>query len=1035
MFKAFRRGLRSLLSRSTRTRRRKGISSRPAEALEDRCLLTANLNLLGSGLLIYGGSGVDNDLEISFDGTDYTFADPAEPINATGGLSGLDTNPDPNIVTFDPTAIVGLFTRVVVNLNVGDDSTTIDSFRPGNEGLDIRDDAGEGTDSVFINGDIGTSAMPVDSLVIIRGENLNLGADIHTDNQQLTFSNDVDLTGDVELSTGTGTVELQGDVDGAFNLEVSGAGSVQVAGDIGATTPLTSVDLTSSDLTNLGGSVEATGNINITATNEVQLADDVLAGAGGVGSVTIDSPLTTLVGGGLFTVSSSLAGADSISVTGEINSGSGADITFAAGLGNLALGGDTSGLGSFVVVSSDTTDLDGVIGATDIEVNATTSLNAFGFQASAGDVDINTPSTTFDGAGASLVNATGTIDFSGTITGNFDDLLFRNATSVSIAGAVTDVDLFDARRGGGTLFTSVSVGAITAGDIIIEADTSTIVLFGDLISAGDITLIGRVEVMADIALISGGSVGDDINIFGSVHDPAVGARTLIIDAGAGAAQNLPLPPDVGIGTGGEEFLNVQVTGGIVTLFDVCVTNDLILEGGLLDLNGSLKGGGDLIFRPRVPGGTLNVVNGPTPVNIPDMTISAFDLAFIVPGWTNVIFGGPTAGAVILHPHATTGPFMTVANTRFEAPLIVINDDIDQGADELLFVADQIDFNRSLRGTGDVNIEDFGAPGPVLINGAMTYPAGLGAGAMNINFNMPLSDLTVTGNLGHRVIDLFVDAASASFPAMTAINVTGNVITTGPLSVNGGIFSLTGDIFVGDDLTMLGNTTIKVSAGSDFVVVGDIIGNGNNLTIRGAGGAINLVDVLGDIVGLGRLRIDSSGANTATTVALENVTATDILIRGVDIEIEGTLEATAGNLHLLGAVSLFGDTTLLNSSGVATRFVRVDGTINGAVDLNVDAGPGTAFFGGEVGGMTPLVNMDVTTTGLNYLVVPVTVVNDFTWTVGTFGNGLNDRLFVVGAGSVTAGNEITLVADQVVGEVIGGDLIAPTVNVDERGVGN
>ena len=38
--------------------------------------------------------------------------------------------------------------------------------------------------------------------------------------------------------------------------------------------------------------------------------------------------------------------------------------------------------------------------------------------------------------------------FSGTIAGNFDDLIFRNASTVSITGAVTDVGFFDARRGG-----------------------------------------------------------------------------------------------------------------------------------------------------------------------------------------------------------------------------------------------------------------------------------------------------------------------------------------------------------------------------------------------------------------------------------------------------------------------------------------------------------------------------------------------------------------------------------------------------------
>lgn len=1039
MMNVFRRRLRHLLASQSRSpRRRKTFRSPPVEALEDRCLLTANLNLIPSGLMIYGGTGVDNDLTISFDGTNYTFSDPSEPINAIGGLTGLDTNLDPNIVTFDPTAIGGAFTQVVVNPNVGNDTTTVASFRDGlagGEGLDIRDDAGEGTDTVNINGDIGSAANPVANQVLIRGENLNLGADIYTNNFKAVFSDDVDLTADALVDVGTATAQFDGDIDGAFALDIDNAGSAQIAGDIGSGTPLDSVDLNAGDQIQIGGSTTATGDVDLTAGTDALLGGDVLAGAGGAGSVVITSPITRFTNPATTSVSSSLAAADSVSFSGAIDSSAATDLTLSSGLGALSIGGAAAGLGDFNVASSDTTHLDGVVSAEDIEINATTSLTAEGFQASAGDVDINTPSTTFDGAGSTLVSATGSIDFSGTITGNSDNLAFRNASTLSITGAVTDVDLFDARRGGGTLFTSVSVNSITAGDIIIEADNSTILLFGDLISAGDITLIGRVEVFADIMLLSGQALGDDIIIFGSVHDAVIGAHTLILDAGSGAVQNLPLPPDVGIGVGGDIFLNVRVTGCIVTLSDVAVANDIVIEGGIVHLNGSLSGSGDMIFRPKVAGGTLNVINGPLGAPLPDMTISGLDLALVVPGFTNVILGGPTTGAVILHPHHSTGPFQTIANTRFEAALITINDDINQGADDLLFVGDTLTFNRSLRGTGDVHVEDFGATGTVTVNGAMTYPAGLGAGAMDIFFDTPGSDVVVNGALGHRVIDLTVDAATASFPAATAVSVTGNVNITGDAFITGGIFSVTGSVMINGDLELTGNATLKIPIGEDFVVTGDVIGNGFNLVIRGNGGAIDLVDIQGDVIDVGVFAVDSSGGSTATTIALESVEANDIVLRGVDIQIEGIMEARMRNLHLVGAVELFGNTSLLNTSGVSTHYVRVDGTIDGGFDLNVDSGPGQTVLTGAIGGISPLANMTVLSTQINYLTVPIVVLSNFTWTVGTFGNGINDRLFIVGAGSVTAGIQIDLEADQVVNDLFGVNLIAPTLIVTERGIGN
>ena len=115
--------------RTIRRRRLTGSTSRAArvEALEPRQLLTANLNLNPTtGLLTYTATAVDNDLQITTDGANVTFSDPAEPINAIGGLAGLDTNADQNIVTFDATSLFGPFNEIEVNTNGGDDTLSID---------------------------------------------------------------------------------------------------------------------------------------------------------------------------------------------------------------------------------------------------------------------------------------------------------------------------------------------------------------------------------------------------------------------------------------------------------------------------------------------------------------------------------------------------------------------------------------------------------------------------------------------------------------------------------------------------------------------------------------------------------------------------------------------------------------------------------------------------------------------------------------------------------------------------------------------
>ncbi|NND99210.1 MAG: CHRD domain-containing protein, partial [Pirellulaceae bacterium] len=88
------------------------------------------------------GSAVDNSLQIAFDGTNYIFADPSEQIDTTGGLVGLDTNPDPNIVVFDPSALT--INQINVNVGDGSDDVSVSSIRSGDP---ILIDGGADTNS------------------------------------------------------------------------------------------------------------------------------------------------------------------------------------------------------------------------------------------------------------------------------------------------------------------------------------------------------------------------------------------------------------------------------------------------------------------------------------------------------------------------------------------------------------------------------------------------------------------------------------------------------------------------------------------------------------------------------------------------------------------------------------------------------------------------------------------------------------------------------------------------------------------------
>lgn len=993
MFELFRRRMRNLFSSSTRARKRQSLmSSRPAEALEDRLLLTANLNLLGSGLLIYGGSGVDNDVDISQTGTEYTFSDPSEPINAIGGLAGFDTDPDPNIVTFD-TAAVGFpaFTQIVVNNNAGDDTTTVSTDI--DRGLDVRNTAIDGSDTLNLDGNIGAMGAGVSSTVLLRGETINMGGGIWTDNTNISVVDDATLTGAVALNSGTGTVQFDGTIDGAFDFVVGDSGSTRLNGDVGSGTPLDGMAIFSAGRIHLAGAVTSTFDIFLSTPTDIQVFSDLTA----IDGITFDTPVTRFINSAAVSVESTGSFVD---VVGEINSTTVEDIHFESP-DFVHLGGPTSNPGAVSITAPDVV-LDGVIGALAVDIMATSSVSSSGgFQASVGDVIVDTPTLLF-GPGGNLVQAgpAGVIDISGDIDGGGGNLLIRRGTSVTVGGSVASVDRFDVQHGFGGIFDDVTIGgSVDAGEIIMESDHSTINLGGDLTSASDITLNGSVNYTggaATFTITSGGALGDAIVIRGAVEAGAAG-QSLVLNAGAGDFQNLGTAPNVGIGQT-TAFENVTITGGIIIANAITVTSgDIIFEGGALRLRGALStttlDTADVIFRPRLPGGTLEVHNRAVPPPSPNMTVSGLELGLIAPGFDRVIFGGPTAGAVTLLSHHSTGPFATPdANmTIFEAPLITISDHIDQGLgtdmdNEVHFVGDIINFNRSLRGPGDVHVSNFGGPGGlVTVNGAMSFPFGLPVAPMDVFFDTAGSDLLVTGNFGHHVDNLTVAADNASFPAVTALDVSGDVnITAGNTSVNGGVFSVTGSVTITGDLELTGNVTLKIPAGESFTVTGNIIGNGNNLVIRGAGGPIASVDVGGDIIGVGRLNIDSSGAATAVSVDLQSVEATHIIIRAAALSLEGTIEATVGSIDLFGPVTLTGDTSLVASGALTTRAVRVNGAIDGGGNaLAVDTARVT--LGGSVTGVTDLT---VVSSGFNYVTAPITVSGTVDW------NNSGTRLFIL-----------------------------------------
>ena len=81
--------------------------------------------------------------------------------------------------------------------------------------------------------------------------------------QDITFSDDVTLTGNAQVLAGDGDILFSGTIDGAFDLTLSAAGTITLSDDVGAGTPLDDLTLASDADPTIGGTVDGTGILTL----------------------------------------------------------------------------------------------------------------------------------------------------------------------------------------------------------------------------------------------------------------------------------------------------------------------------------------------------------------------------------------------------------------------------------------------------------------------------------------------------------------------------------------------------------------------------------------------------------------------------------------------------------------------------------------------------------------------------------------------------------------------------------------------------
>ncbi|MEO1524562.1 MAG: hypothetical protein AAFX06_03960 [Planctomycetota bacterium] len=1037
------------------------------ESLENRRVL-ANLNLIASsGTLAFGASAgaVDNDLVISYDpGTDtYEFSDPNETINVIGGLAGMATGSGTNTVTFtgadaDAAVLDGSLDQIRVNLNNGNDSLTINGFRAGGEGLSTIDTDVAGTDTITINGDVGTGGSPVSiDGVNLVGDVINLNADIIASGVDVTLgaagSDTPVVVGAAVEVAATGATALINTGDGASgvtgtgDLTVSGD-SVQIRGDIGLS-GASAIALNATNLLQVGSATEnsslssGTGDISLTGGTEVSLTDGIMTG----GDVSSTSPITTMG-----SAAGSIAG-NAITISANLSNTT-ANTTVLNATADVSIGGPLDSASAVDVDAGGTVNFDGTVSTTagDINVDAT-STTAASFQ-SAASVSV-TGGTTFDGVGDVLVSAADSISFED-ITGNGSNLILFAPTSITTSGVVSNVAAFRASDGGVAGAVAVAVEDVAAEEVTILAG-SGLTISGDVAaSAGVVSITADVTVDGVVSVTSGGAPGENVLISGDVDGTTADMDSVTLDAPVDAA--LTVTGNIGSNV---RLLDVVLAGDTINANDVDLAGDFSALGGNIQISGAVTGDGTgtATLAPSTPGRALDIFNDPANTRVGNATrITETTISSLQAGsFAELNIGNAGTSVVRINPDndnsTTTGALDLVFATNFIGQAVNLSEDLSQGLNEVSFETDAFGANRALVDTGDVSITKLTPGGTMELRGKFgTTPSwgalNLSIDAVGATINAPAagSPLPILGPNtgaaqtflgGFQLASLTIAADTVNALGSAAIESAGEVtLNVDQLNIAGGVRS-GGNIVLGNTGGTVTSAATGISVlapnGSD-VTIASIGGNAGDVLIRGLGGKLGTVSIEGGTDG-GLIRVGSNANNGATTISVDALEAAAIILRGDTIELGGTVEATGGSNHLIGAVTLTADSSLVNSSGIPTNFIRVDGTIDGAFDLDIDSGLGSTVLTGAIGAGTALANMSVASGGTNNVTVPITVVGDFSWIVGTAGNGLNDRLVQAGAGSITAGGTVTLEADTLARFEAGVNVFGSTVTLTARGSGD
>ncbi len=918
----------------------------------------------------------DNIGNVTLGGAIGTLADQLTNFNAAAGAGDkINLNGGSSFVTgnteFNSPVLLG------ANTTINSDTTMLQSTLDGAFSLTVND-----VDAVTFSGNIGATTPLTALTVNITNTPATFlaGISVTTTGNQVYNSAISLTTGAVNITAGTAaSITFDKTIDGSEPLAVN-AGSIALDGNIGATTPLTSLAVdtstgysgkaisfgsaTAQSATTSGGGQTYDGaiaaansqNLSFTDTGGGNLSFDAVtttggnfsattSGTGGSGSgqVTLAAALNTTP-----TTAGASGGSVTINASGNITVDSTASIVTIAG---PTVSGANGGTGGAVSLTS-TGGAIAVNGAVTADGGGTSTGTDNG--GNAGNITINanqaaTIAANLHTYGGGTVGGTGAGGTGGTISITGSSVTTTGPIAFTSDGGAGNP--FSAGAGNITLTaTTASTGSVTINGALnpstFEGHNFTVAApilnLNGALNTGGTTLVGT-----GVATVNVGSANGSTGLIGQAIQflPSAGGGTLNLVALAGVtdAENVVF----------DRSLTVVGPSGLAA--PVTATSWASNTGKTVTLSGNFAGStsgaaSDFDFSGPV------VLNGATDLSGPGeatfvSTVDGSDALTVNMG-NQVVFAGAVGGATPLTSLTVNGggsvPITVLAAVTTHGGGQSYNSAISTNGNSGSFTdtgGGQLTFEAVATNGGNFTASVTGGAGAININGVVNTQGNL-VNSGNVAISTPgVVTVASTGGIN-------TNGATAGLQPMSAgtININGNagVNLAGPITANAGSIPFP-ILHSGNDTAggiFIGSTTGNIVDSSTISATG-----ANSVPFSSGGGGIGIASTGGGAITLNGATINTSTSGTQSGgggVAVASTTGA-ITLSGVTINTSGGAGGGAIVIKTNGTIT---HTGTLNTSGGAAGSTGGGGGVTGsAASLTVGGGGGNlGLFGGGGGGV-------------------------------------------------------------------------------------